>query len=82
MATRILTLDDVARFLHVHVSTVYRMVKKHSIPGFKIGSDWRFNQASIERWIKEREAERPVEWPATGKPSTPPLHRAQGTTAP
>jgi excisionase family DNA binding protein len=69
MAARIMTLEDVAGFLHVHVSTVYRLVKKHSIPAFKIGSDWRFNQDSIEQWIKEREAERPVEWPAITKAS-------------
>jgi excisionase family DNA binding protein len=65
----VLTLEDVARFLSVHPSTVYRLVKKHSIPAFKIGSDWRFNQDSIEQWIKEREAERPVEWPAPAKSS-------------
>jgi excisionase family DNA binding protein len=64
----ILTLEDVARFLHVHPSTVYRLVKRRSIPAFKVGSDWRFNQESIERWIKEREAERPVEWPSSMKP--------------
>ena len=68
MATAVLTLEDVARFLAVHPSTVYRLLKKRSIPAFKVGSDWRFNQESIERWIKEREAERPVEWPATVKP--------------
>ena len=69
MAARIMTLEDVAGFLHVHASTVYRLVKKHSIPAFKIGSDWRFNQESIEQWIKDREAERPIEWPASVKPA-------------
>ncbi len=53
----VLTLEDVAQFLHVHPSTVYRLLKNRSIPAFKVGSDWRFNQDSIERWIKEREAE-------------------------
>jgi excisionase family DNA binding protein len=52
----VLTLEDVAQFLHVHPSTVYRLLKNRSIPVFKVGSDWRFNQDSIERWIKEREA--------------------------
>jgi excisionase family DNA binding protein len=53
----VLTLEDVATFLHVHPSTIYRMLKKGEIPAFKIGSDWRFNQQSIERWIRERELE-------------------------
>jgi len=64
MAT-VLTLEDVAQYLHVHPSTVYRLLKNRSIPAFKVGSDWRFNQESIERWIKEREAERPLAAPAT-----------------
>lgn len=59
MAT-VLTLDEVAEFLKVHPSTIYRLLKSHSIPAFKVGSDWRFNQESIERWIKEREQEREV----------------------
>jgi excisionase family DNA binding protein len=52
----IITLEEVAEFLRVHPSTVYRLLRSHSIPAFKLGSDWRFNQESIERWIIEREA--------------------------
>ena len=52
----VLTLEDVAQFLHVLPSTVCRLLKNRSIPAFKVGSDWRFNQDSIERWIEEREA--------------------------
>jgi excisionase family DNA binding protein len=52
----VMTLDEVPRFLHVHQSTVYRMLKNRSIPAFKVGSDWRFNLESIERWMKEKES--------------------------
>jgi excisionase family DNA binding protein len=54
MAT-VMTLDEVAQFLHVHPSTVYRLLKGRSIPAFKVGSDWRFNKESIERWITRLE---------------------------
>jgi excisionase family DNA binding protein len=57
----VLTLGEVAEFLHVHPSTVYRLLKDHTIPAFKVGSDWRFNQESIERWIKKLEDSTPVE---------------------
>lgn len=46
----IMTLEEVASYLRVHPSTVYRMAKTHSIPAFKIGSDWRFNRESIDGW--------------------------------
>jgi excisionase family DNA binding protein len=52
---RVLTLDEVAEFLHVHPSTVYRLLRNRRIPAFKIGSDWRFDQESIQSWIKELE---------------------------
>ena len=50
-----MTVEEVSEFLQVHPSTVYRLLKRHVIPAFKLGSDWRFNQESIERWIKQRE---------------------------
>jgi excisionase family DNA binding protein len=49
MAT-VLNLAEVADYLRVHSSTVYRMLKKRKIPAFKVGSDWRFNSESIDRW--------------------------------
>jgi excisionase family DNA binding protein len=54
----VLTLEEVADFLHVHPSTVYRLLKKRRIPAFKMGSDWRFNRESIEQWVKQLEADR------------------------
>jgi excisionase family DNA binding protein len=53
--TSVLTLKEVAEFLHVHPSTIHRLLKDRRIPAFKIGSDWRFNQESIDRWVKELE---------------------------
>jgi excisionase family DNA binding protein len=53
----VMTLEQVAEFLQVHASTIYRLLKKHRIPAFKLGSDWRFSQESIERWIAARESE-------------------------
>jgi excisionase family DNA binding protein len=54
----VMTLDEVAQFLKVHPSTVYRLLKYKRIPAFKLGSDWRFNQESIEKWVAKLEAER------------------------
>ena len=69
MAT-VLTLDEVAVFLRVHPSTVYRLLKKRQIPAFKMGSDWRFNQESVERWIREQEtAELPDQPKENASPS-------------
>ena len=36
-------------------------LKAHQLPGFRIGSDWRFNIEDIDRWrvVAERAPERP-----------------------
>jgi excisionase family DNA binding protein len=52
----VLTLDELAEYLHVHPTTLYRLLKNHAIPAFRVGSEWRFNQESIDRWMKERES--------------------------
>ena len=51
----ILTVGNVAEYLRVHPSTIYRMVKKRQLPAFKVGSDWRFNRESIDRWRADAE---------------------------
>jgi excisionase family DNA binding protein len=45
-----MTLEEVANYLRVHPSTIYRLVKRGKLPAFKVGSDWRFNLESIEDW--------------------------------
>jgi excisionase family DNA binding protein len=57
---KVLTLEEVAEYLHVHPSSVYRLLKNRRIPAFRMGSDWRFNQESIEQWVKKLEDGQPA----------------------
>ena len=52
---RIFKVTDVARYLRIDVSTVYRLVKSGKIPAFKIGGQWRFKKAEIDKWLHERD---------------------------
>jgi excisionase family DNA binding protein len=52
LGANVLTSREIARYLHVHLSTVYRLLRKQQLPGFKIGSDWRFNMEEIDRWSR------------------------------
>lgn len=49
-ASMVLTVEEVARYLHVHQSTIYRLLRQKELPAFKVGSDWRFNLESIDKW--------------------------------
>ena len=52
-APKVLTVNELADYLRVHRSTIYRLLKKGQLPGFKIGSDWRFNVEVIDEWRSE-----------------------------
>ena len=47
---RIMTVRELADYLRVHPTTIYRQLKRRQLPAFKVGSDWRFNVESIDRW--------------------------------
>jgi excisionase family DNA binding protein len=47
---KLMTVREVSAYLHVHPSTIYKLLKRHQIPAFHVGSDWRFNIESIDRW--------------------------------
>ena len=48
--TRVLTVQEVSKYLRVHPSTIYRMLKKNQLPAFRVGSDWRFTVEAIDKW--------------------------------
>jgi excisionase family DNA binding protein len=52
---KVMTVAEVAEYLHVHPSTIYRLLRKKEIPAFRVGSDWRFNRESIDAWRTDRE---------------------------
>jgi excisionase family DNA binding protein len=54
LANRMLTAQELATYLRVNRSTVYRLLKKGELPGFRIGSEWRFRIDEVDRWFKER----------------------------
>lgn len=50
----VLTVREVADFLGVHQTTVYRLLKRGEIPAFKLGSDWRFSKKRLTEWIEAK----------------------------
>jgi excisionase family DNA binding protein len=56
----IITMSELASYLNCHEATIRRLLQKGDIPGFKLGSDWRFNLRSIEEWRKRRMTNKPA----------------------
>jgi excisionase family DNA binding protein len=51
----ILTVTELSEYLRVHPTTIYRLLRAKQLPGFRVGSDWRFDLDAIDRWRSEKE---------------------------
>jgi excisionase family DNA binding protein len=49
-----MTVGEVSEYLRVHRATIYKLLKRGGIPAFRIGTDWRFNSETIDRWLTEQ----------------------------
>ena len=53
MTDDIWTIKELAAYLKLKEKTIYALVRKGELPGFKVGGSWRFRRSDIERWIEE-----------------------------
>jgi excisionase family DNA binding protein len=49
------TAEEVAQYLRLPQSNVYKLAQDKVLPGFKVGKHWRFRRDSIMEWIIARE---------------------------
>jgi excisionase family DNA binding protein len=49
---KMMTVKEVAEYLHIARGTVYRMMRSGQLPAFRIGSDYRIDADAIDRWTK------------------------------
>jgi excisionase family DNA binding protein len=54
---KFLTLKELSTYLRVHPSTIYRLLRQGELPGFKLGSDWRFSLEAIDLWRQGQNGE-------------------------
>ena len=48
----LMTVEEVAAYLRVTQKTIYRLLKRGSIPAAKVGHQWRFNKTLIDEWLQ------------------------------
>ena len=51
----LMTIDEVAKYLRMKKVTIYKHAQEGKIPGFKVGSKWRFKKTTIDKWITDKE---------------------------
>jgi excisionase family DNA binding protein len=53
---KLMTVGEVADYLRVTEKTIYRLLERRRIPAAKVGRQWRFNTASIDKWLRQNSA--------------------------
>ena len=47
----ILTVHEVAEYLRMSETKVYRLVKERHLPAVRIGKSWRFRKDLLDKWL-------------------------------
>ncbi|MBI5546333.1 MAG: PTS sugar transporter subunit IIA [Deltaproteobacteria bacterium] len=54
MDDRLLTIKQLAAYLNVNERTVLKLVSEGSLPGVKVGNQWRFRKAMVDAWLDDQ----------------------------
>ncbi len=49
----VLTIEELASYLKIAKSTLYKLVREGKIPCQKIGRHWRFRKPAIDLWLEQ-----------------------------
>jgi len=50
---QVLTVDELAVYLKISRSTLYKLLSEGRVPGQRVGRHWRFSKEAIDSWLKE-----------------------------
>lgn len=49
----VLTIEELAAYLKISKSSLYKLAQKGEVPGQKVGKHWRFRRDIIDQWMAE-----------------------------
>lgn len=52
-----MTIDDLASYLQLSKSSLYKLAQDGRLPGQKVGRHWRFRRDTIDRWLDSGNAD-------------------------
>lgn len=53
----VFTIDELAEYLKISKSTLYKLAQMGTVPGQKVGKHWRFHKDAIDQWLGNQSAE-------------------------
>ena len=55
MESPLMNLEELAKYIGVSNTTVYRYLKQKKLPAIKIGRLWKFRKEKIDAWLEKQE---------------------------
>jgi len=52
---KVLTIEELAIYLKISKSSLYKLAQKGEVPGQKVGKHWRFRRDIIDQWLADRQ---------------------------
>ena len=49
----VMTIDELAEYLQVSKSSLYKLSQDGKVPGQKVGKHWRFHRETVDQWLAE-----------------------------
>jgi excisionase family DNA binding protein len=59
ISSDVLTIEELATYLKIPKSTLYKLVREGKIPSQKIGRHWRFRKGAIDHWLEDTRVSEP-----------------------
>ena len=51
-----LTTEEVLGYLNTTPRTIYRLIRNGELPAIRIGRQWRFRRADLDKWVERQSA--------------------------
>jgi excisionase family DNA binding protein len=61
--SEVMTVEEIAQYLRIPKSSVYKLAQEDRIPCQKVGRHWRFHRVAIERWLARDNKFFPKDYP-------------------
>ena len=56
--SEVMTVDELAAYLKIPKSTLYKLVREGKIPSQKVGRHLRFRKETIDRWLDQQQEDK------------------------
>ncbi len=52
----VMTIVELAKYLKISRSTLYKLAQEGKLPAQKVGRHWRFHRDAVDAWLNQRRA--------------------------